>query len=333
VELGREALARAPDSDYVHYRLAAYLRRSGDLTGARRHAEAAIERDPRYAPYWTELGWIERQSGSGDEVARRCADRALEIRPEDVYALYLRAFTLPEDTAAQRRDALTAYKRVLEVDPEFDAAWGAKARLHLAAAELDEAEEAARTALSLDPEDDAFRGTLYDVLKRRSIVYRVLRWPGDVVGKGFGLIDRLPWWLWILLCVVGIGSRFFLLLLAAGLVWLVFVYPVLKLYEWLSTSDVRRRAREVAPRGGRMSLHRWPRFARAGLVLAGAGLLWYGAWRFFGSEQGRSTFAVVVAVAFGLAVLFGFGALLWDALRRRGRRRRRERLEAMMETK
>jgi tetratricopeptide (TPR) repeat protein len=330
VRLGEEALARAPDSDFVHYRLSVFLRLKGDRKAAREHVGKAIEKDPEYADYWTELGWISYLD-EDRASARRCAEKAIELVPDDADALYLKAATLPAETKEEVRTALEAYEEVLEQNPDFDPAWGQTARLRFRSGDLEGAEEAARTALSLDPDDDHHRKVLYDVLKRRSWVYRVLRWPGDTIGKGFGLIQKLPWWAWILLCVVGIGGRVFLVLLALGLLWLTFLFPVLKAYEYLTLADVRRRAREIAPRRRRrLDVHRWPAAVRVGLFVALAGGLWYGAWRLLKDERARTVMLAILGVAFVLAVLLGLIGWGIEIVQRRRTKRRRADLERML---
>ncbi len=329
VGLAKRALRLDPGNPFLHYRLSVMLCAAERLPQAQEHAREAVRRDPSYGPYWTQLGRI-ALAKDDRRTAARCARRALALDPDGSDALYLRAQSMPGTTPQELRTRLAALEAALGADPEDARIWYDKARAHLRLQELDLAEQAARQALLLDPTQPLFRRTLYDILKRKAWGYRILRWPGDLVLKGFVLISRLSWPVWILICLVGLGSRLFLVLVVLGILWLLLVFPVLKMYEFLTTADIRQRARETGWRqGGPLALHAWPPRVRWAVFLLLVAAFWGGLYHALQTKAGRSVlgwaFLVVLLLAL-LLLLIGFVLVFRDSRRSKHRRRALKRI-------
>jgi tetratricopeptide (TPR) repeat protein len=108
-----QVLARDEGNAYATYALAQCEHAKGDFDGARRHAQAAVERG-RGAPAHLLLGVVAYKQG--DYAAARAAYvRVLEVRSDDVQATYNLA--LVDHQLDRYRDAREGYLKVLRLDP------------------------------------------------------------------------------------------------------------------------------------------------------------------------------------------------------------------------
>lgn len=333
VRFASESVARDPEDSFCHYRLASFLRRTGDKVRAEKHLYEAIQRDPTHYAYWVERGWL-AVDAKDTKLAERCADKARELAPYSTLPLWLRASIMPTERPAERRAAIEAFEQILERDPDDDQAWAMLADLHLANKGSAKAEDAIRTALSIDPTDGSHRALLFRVLKQRSWVYRVLRWPGDITWKGIEWIGRWP--LWVLIPLGALALRFVVVFAFVGVAWAVLILPVLLLYQWLATASLGKRAREIVrPRRGFFDVIHWPPAARAALVVAAACVYWVGSWLALGRPTARQL-AEAGGYAIGglLVVLFVVGVpwmiVDWFRTRIRKRKARTNRLDPLL---
>jgi tetratricopeptide (TPR) repeat protein len=327
VERLRRALALDPQHRDSLLALARTLkfRRKGKQE-AESLVRRVLERDPEDADAWTELGEILHLQ-EDERGAAACAKRALAIAPDDADALHLLANIAPDDTPAKARDALALYEKALAADPQDASVHHNLAITALRAGDVDRAEEAVRRALDLRPTRRDYRRTLFQVMRRRSIVYRILRWPGDAAWKAVGWLSALPMWAWIALAVVGIYGRALVLFLAVAILWGLFVWPILKVYEATILSDLRAGMREIgARRGGWLGFHGWPRAVRLGVFAVLAAGFWYGTWLLLRSKTGLGIVVVIVIV--GIAFVFVAGLVVW-ILEARAKRRHRRRLREL----
>ena len=332
VEHMRKAVEAEPEYDFAIYRLGVFLRLQGKTKEAESLIQRAIELDPEYPSYWVELGEISLVEDDYDG-GERYAKRALELDADHIGARQLLSRSLSEAGPKKHAERLEILDRALQDDPEDADVWDDRAELLLKMKRYAEAEDSARQALLLEPGNGWYRKTLYSVLKRRSLIYRVLRWPGDLVAKGFAWIDRSSWTFWIVLCLIGVGSRLFLLLLALGAVWITCIFPVMKLYEWMTIADIRARAREVHDGRRRGNwLFRLPLAVRMLLFLGLAGGFWYLLYRLVDTDGGRKALMIGFGVLILGALLLALVGLVLMARDKRRAKRRRERTEGMLDT-
>ena len=332
IEMMRKAVEADPEYDFALYRLGVLLRVKGKTSEAERIIQRAIELEPEYATYWVELGEIARSQDDSDGAARY-ANRALALDADNIGARQLLARSLEDGGPKNYEQRLEILDQALQDDPEDADVWDDRAELLLLMKRYEEAEDSARQALMLDPQNGWYRKTLYSILKRRSLIYRILRWPGDLVRQGFAWIDRSSWTFWIILCLLGVGSRLLIFLLVLGVVWLTCFFPVLKLYEWMTIAELRREAREVSVGRRRGNwFFRLPAFVRIGLFVGLAGGFWYALYRIFDTETGRSALAIGLVVLVGLFLLLSLVGWFFIARDAGRARRRRKRTEKLMET-
>ncbi len=337
----KKALSFDPDDDFVHFLLAATFREGRRFAQAEEHIRKAIEIDPNDANHWCELAHLCHAQGDLDN-ARRYARKALDLDPGNVIAMNLVGMSARDDTPEGARTALKAYSKALEADPEDAYVHNnvGVARLQLEDYAL--AEESFRKALSLDPTEKIFRNNLYVVLKHRSILYRLLCLPGDLLLRLIGRMSERWWTIFLILLVPAVllrgatGSRWIgagtmmLVPVALFVVWFLVFKPLIRFYEFLILSDVKARAREVgARRGGPLGIHGWPFWLRFLLFFA----VMCGAWTAIGFAAASPVLRhwVIGVVAAGVVVFLLSGWVLeWRGRRRdRQARERRSRFFSM----
>jgi tetratricopeptide (TPR) repeat protein len=119
ITLYREAVAATPDDSLLSYKLAMALDKSGDSAGERAALEQAVKLDPAFALAQNQLGYLLSREG----------------------------------TAAANAAAEAHFRLAVKAAPEFTVAWINLAATLGAESHYPEAQEAAATALRLDPKN------------------------------------------------------------------------------------------------------------------------------------------------------------------------------------
>lgn len=169
-ELGRRAVAAAPDLPYVHYLLARVLL----ACNRKDEAEATIDHLLAIAPddedHWglKALVRAERRDWNG---ALDAADRGLAIAPDDDVCLNVRAMALTR--LGLRQLAVETMEGALRKHPEDAHTHANHGWTLLHRGEVREAEAHFREALRLDPDLEWAREGVLEALKARSRLYRV----------------------------------------------------------------------------------------------------------------------------------------------------------------
>jgi len=113
------------------------------------------------------------------------------------------------------------------------------------------AEECFRRALLFEPASKMIRKNLFVTVKHRDLVYRILCTPKDWLYEGinfFARIRKKNLLLYILMIPLWLLAFRFIL---GGLIfWFALVWPLTKVYEYLTIGDIRARAGEVGVRRG-----------------------------------------------------------------------------------
>lgn len=96
-----------------------------------------------------------------------------------------------------------------------------------------------RQALTLNPQEKLFQENLFRVLRERSILYRILRWP-DAWFRSFVDLwkvrfkkSRILSFL-VLIFVIKLSPVFAVIFGSAFLIWVFYLFPFIRLYEWLN---------------------------------------------------------------------------------------------------
>jgi tetratricopeptide (TPR) repeat protein len=255
----QQVLIRQPNNAVAHRFLSAVLFRLKRYKAADESIQRAISLAPHDAYNWFHLALtFYRQNDLA--TARKYAEKARELAPLDSDILNLLALCQPKDATDSRR-RLREYKNALALDPENAEVHNNIGVYHMnAEVDFSEAEKCFRRALFFKPSLKVARNNLFIALKHRDRVYRILCSPKDYIFKAFAFMQRkrreslllylliLPLWM--------LTFRFILVALA---LWLLFVWPLVKAYEYLTVGDIRTQAGEAgARRGGIFGYRRWP---------------------------------------------------------------------------
>jgi tetratricopeptide (TPR) repeat protein len=316
LRLLKQGLARAPRSHEAHYLLAVCYREMKKLDLAEEHIEQAIRLAPWDPDVWCEAGTLSLERdflGAAIGYARS----ALQIDTENSTAHNLIGMALPEDLDGLSERKVEAFHRALQADPENPYAYNNLGVEYLRVGRSAKAEEYFRKALRLAPEVKRFRENLHVILRNRFLLYRLLRGPGDLLVRLMRLFER-EWGLASL--VVGAPLAFIwlyreqyymppqlvlLVPLALWVIWLVIFWPLIKMFEWLTLSDLRLAAGEVDPYRSPWDLRRWPRWVRFPLFLLVVIGVWTGLTFALMSKTMRISALVVVGVGVLIVLVWG----------------------------
>jgi Flp pilus assembly protein TadD len=267
----RKALAAQPGDPFTHRLMAIVQFDLKNYSQADRSIHEAIELDPRDAQNWYHLAWMcYRQKDLKNGL--KWVTKARELEPRNPHILNL--YALCADQSYARPDLLL---EVLALDPENAFAHNNLGVYYLRTAkDFAKAEQCFRQALTLQPTLKVARSNLFQAVKRRDPIYRVLCAPRDFLfnvrnalvrdkkGNILGFIVGIVIWLFLARFVI-IG-----LVLWVGLVW-----PLVKFYEFLVIGDMRKKAGEVgATRGGFLGYRRWSTRIRLTLFCAALVAFW-----------------------------------------------------------
>jgi tetratricopeptide (TPR) repeat protein len=317
-----KTLTGNPRHDFAHRLASICCFHLNDIPKADEHIQQALTLQPTDAMHWYHLAWMRYQLGALDLAAKH-ARRSLELQPRDADTLNLLALCECRDNKAQ----LAQYLLALEIDPENSIVHNNLGTHYLnVVRDYQAAEESFRRALTLNPSNKTAQTNLFEVLKRRDPIYRTLSLPWTLVGwaslmrkdrTALGKIGLVALWLF--------AGRFFVAIL---LFWFALIYPLLKVYEYLTLGDIQAKAGVLgARRGGFLGYRRWPLAVRFGIFVALTVLFWGGVYVGFAMhliEEG----AIVGLLA--LPLLFVFVAALIRSAERSHRRRIAKRSEKKM---
>jgi tetratricopeptide (TPR) repeat protein len=251
-------LAGNPEDDFAHRLMSITQFEQGRFKAADDSIRKAISLDPNDAFHWHHLARMSYNQGDRT-TARKCAEKARALNPRNADILNLLILCEP-DGAANVQVKILRYQQALELDPE-------NANLHnnMGAQYLDglkdyaQAEACFRRALFIDPSSKMFRGNLFIAMKHRDLVYRILCAPKDFLLMIFGVFGDLRQKSWLLyFLLIPIWLVMFRFALGGLILWFALVWPLTKVYEYLTIGDLKAKAGEVgARRGGVLGYRKW----------------------------------------------------------------------------
>ena len=293
-----EALKGNPRSDRAHRLLARARFAQRDYRQADQHLAQAIALNPADAYGWYYLAWM-RESFGATELAARHGRHALSLDPENVAVLNLLARCQDPRSPEQLAQSL----RVLELAPDNASAHRSVGNYRLNVdGNYPAAEESFRRALHFEPTDKAAQRGLFLTLRRRDTLYRALQFP-LILAERLRLFDVRGGVLGKLAFVLAgfVAGKF---LLGGLAVWALFVFPLAKVYEYLTLGDIRARAGVPgARRGGAFGLRAWPLKLRFGLFAVLVAAFW-GGLAFLGLRSERLPLFGAAIGVIGLGMYF-----------------------------
>jgi Tfp pilus assembly protein PilF len=226
VEAGRRAVTLAPELSLAHYALGRALLDHDDIAAAERAAREALRLDPDADGYALLAQVFARQQRWKDVLD--AVAQGLQIDAEHTGLANLRGLALA--SLGRASEAANTIGKALATDPDNPASHVNRGWLLLRQGEHDQALEAFRTALRLDPTLQAARAGIVESLKARSGLYRPILRAAFWMSR---FDARTRWWI-----VVGlfIANRVVRGLLGANPEWRPVLMPLLVLYAVFAIS-------------------------------------------------------------------------------------------------
>jgi tetratricopeptide (TPR) repeat protein len=297
----RRVLAIQPGSSTAHRFLSIALFNTKRFQEADAEVQQAISLSPHDHYNWYHLAWMFYRQG--DKVlAAKYAGRARELAPRDADVVNLLALCASAENVGLR---LQQYQEALELDPENPQVHNNLGAYYMNVPhDFARAEECFRRALHFDPSMKMARQNLFTALKHRDKVYRALCAPRDWMLKCFGFMRtaRRKNFLFYLL-LIPLWIYLFRFVIAGLILWCLLVWPMVKVYEFLTIGDIRHHAGELGSRrGGFLGYRKLPVKVRLGIFGGCLISFWVGVGMLIaygGSSGERSN---VVAIVAGLLV-------------------------------
>ena len=303
----KQVVAHLPWHGSAHRLLATAHFDLGNHQQADRSIVEAIRLEPNDFRPWYELARLCHEQHDAPN-ALKWATRALELAPSDPDVVNLYAVC-----GGQFGAMGNSTEAVLAIDPEHALAHVNLGRDHLNAGDHREAEACFRRALAIEPLMRVAREDLLLAVRRRDPVYRTLCAPADALSwiarKTYGEEGRKRSFL---ATAVGLLAWLclFKFVIAGWILWLIFLWPMTRYYEYLAIGDLRSEAGEIgARRGGFLGYRGWPRWLRLTLFTAGLGGFWFGVLRRIftedsdGGSTGRAGLVVISLVVAAVLAL------------------------------
>jgi tetratricopeptide (TPR) repeat protein len=334
-------LAGNPNDDFSHRLMSLVHFEQGRFKAADESIRKAIELNPHDGYHWYHLARMSLSQGDL-AAAKKWAGKARELLPRNPIVLNLLIMCEPNSPESAEHK-IRQYEEALELDPE-----SANIHNNIGAQYLDglkdyaKAEECFRRALFFDPASKVYRKNLFITVKQRDLVYRALCAPKDFLFKVASFFSRLrkeSMLLYILLIPIWlIAFRF---VLGGLLLWCMFVWPLMKVYEYLTIGDLRARAGELgARRGGFLGYRKWPLKLRLSIFAfllvscwGGLAVVAIGNTFFRGGINSQAVFGTLLSIA----LVFSVGYVLQSKIRKgisaRASRKRTRQMEDILAPK
>lgn len=332
------ALAGDPRDDLAHRWMSMVQFNKRQFKAADESIRQAIELNPLDPYHWYHLGWMSYRQGDLATAGKYVA-KALDLNPRDPDILNLQILCTP-DSPKSAVEKIRRYEEALALDPENANIHNNMGSQYLnVLKDFAKAEECYRRALFFEPSSKLFRNNLLTTVKHRDWVYRALCAPKlfifRIIGN-FQSLQKKSILLFILL--IPIWLIFFRVVLGGLIWWFLLVWPVMKVYEYLTIGDMLARMGELgAKKGGFLGYRQWPLKLRVS-IFAFFLLLFWGAVAFLflsdtviSKDENRHT-AISILVSVGVIVILtcGLSLKMRGSMASMAARRRSRRMEDIL---
>jgi Flp pilus assembly protein TadD len=259
----QKVLAGNPNDGFAHRLMAMVYSKAGKFRLADESIHRAISLNPNDANHWHQLALMSYRQGDLAS-AKKSVARAKELNPQDANILNLAILCEPKGPEFAR-DKVRKFEEALALDPENATIYnniGVEYLYRLK--EYAKAEESFRRALFFQPTSEMFRKNLFITVKHRDLIYRILCTPKDwllAVVDFFSRMRKRNLLIYILMIPLWLLAVRYVFV---GLfIWFATVWPLTKVYEYLTIGDIRARSGELGVRrGGFLGYRKWPLKAR-----------------------------------------------------------------------
>ena len=296
----------------------------------------AISLNPMSASSWATLGHL-CVHYEDTRQALMCADKINELSPGDSRAVAIRTKALANAPGAQKMrpaEQIRSYENILRQNPEDDDALSDIGLVHYnETKDYKKAEEYFRESLRIDPSNKHYQKLLIMALRKRDPVLRLLWLPFTPVMWILNLIEWTWEKKWPLIFMIFLFKYFVVIGVAMALMFFCVFWPVAKVYEYLTIADVHKKMGRLAFYSGPMAkVHKAAFGVRFGLFLLIVATFWTCVYFLYTSEvtgeASRNSFAVIVGFGVVAFFLFGWGAWIWEGIRKRQRARKNKKLNS-----
>ena len=251
-----EALKANPQNDFAWHCLSIVQFHQKRPKAADESIQKAIALNPGGAMHWHHLAWMLYKQGDS-KSALKYAEKARELAPRNASILNLLTLCSPK-SRNNMPQILEQYQEALALNPENAEVHNNIGVHYLNINNTAAAEVAFRRALFFKPNLKVARKNLFLVLKRRDTVYRTLCAPRDFVFRRFSVMRARPALIIFYVLALPIWVVIFEYLAALFGFWCLFIWPMVKAYEYLTIGDLRAQAGDIgAKRGGFLGYRRW----------------------------------------------------------------------------
>ena len=182
--------------------LASFFATTHQWKEAREYSEAALKDDPKFALGHEDMGFVNLQEGKDAEAGREFS-QAVELDSQLYRSLFAKTMLSPlsRATAQADREIFRAeLMKVVNIDPQFAAAFVELAKLSVAQTEMPKALALARTAERLEPSRAGYHLLTGQILLRTGhpadaashATYVASRWAGPDRDEALELLRRVP---------------------------------------------------------------------------------------------------------------------------------------------
>ena len=256
-----QALAQNPDSDLALRFMSIAQFRQKRFREADDSINKALSLNPEGAFHWFHLADMFFQQGDLAS-AKKYAKRARDLAPQNADILGLLARCEPTDDDSR----LWKYRQALELDPENAEIHNNIGVYYLnSKADYERAEEYFRRALFFEPTLKVARSNLFITVRHSDAVYRALCGPKDIFLRWLHIGREecqrsIPFYLPPLFIARQLCWMLASQLALAGLIlWAMWFWPLVKVYEFIMVGDIRARTGEIGSRrGGFLNYRKWP---------------------------------------------------------------------------
>jgi Flp pilus assembly protein TadD len=335
-----KVLAGNPNDGFAHRLMAIIYFKAGKFRSADESIHKAISLNPTDANHWHQLAHMSYRQGDL-ATAKKCAARARELNPRDANILNLAILCEPNgpETAKQK---IQQYQDALALDPENANIYNNMGAQYLnKLKDYAKAEECFRRALFFEPASKMVRKNLFFTVKHRDLVYRILCTPKDrlfQVINFFGRMRKQNLLLYILMIPLWLLAFRFII---AGLaLWFALVWPLTKVYEYLTIGDIRARAGELGVRrGGFLGYRKWPLKIRLSIFAAFLISFW-GGLAFFclgnnplaDKDLGQAILGALLFLGVLIFLSYYLGLKIKRGIKARAARKRARQMEGIFNT-
>lgn len=368
-------LSSSPESTYLHFQMGNILYQLNQYPQSEIHYKRTIALSPDYADGYNGLAYLYLamgRAGTAEDNIRKAisidpedesswiifghlalhfddpqaainhANKALDLDPDslgarDILARAKAELKGPQKTSPQEQ--IRDHQEILRLDPENDLAHTRIGCIHYdELKDYETAEHHFRTALKIDPNDKENQKLLILTLRKRDPILRLLWSP---LQPALWILNLFSWaWekKWPILLLIFVTKYLVVIGVAISLIFFTIFWPLTKIYEYLTISDLHQKMGKIALyQGPAAKIHKLgfkTRFLLFSLIVLA---FWTTIYILFSHQVTKNkliaTAGIVLAGGVILVYALSWGGLIRDTFRKARRKRKDKKLQNELSSK